>query len=320
MDRKGDIFGIGDKINIIFGADKDKIWKKITRISMNNLNIKIKNSSLGDKNCYIIDELGQLYGMGLNNYRQVLDEYGDYCNYFHHIPLPKKCKKFIQASSGLEHLLCLVETKEGEFKIYAKGRNDCYQCGIDPRHKRSSVNELTPCYFSKNISFKYICSRKRTNAAISINGELYTWGNNQNNNLGHFSNKNDDLEERIGDDIRIPDRNNNIIPNHFLAHRLIDSDIDNIDNMDYPEINQLKYSPKKVNLGNKIVDKVAVCESHMLIIARENINGCDVKKLFICGNNFKGALGQKINSFSVSNLSNSIEEVKIIDDENSNVK
>ena len=65
-------------------------------------------------------------------------------------------------------------------KIYAKGINDDYQCGVydnsDYSNPRKNINELTQCNKTTHLNFKSIYANKNFSAAITVDNQLYIWG------------------------------------------------------------------------------------------------------------------------------------------------
>ena len=133
--------------------------------------IKIVSISATLDECYLIDELGKLrenkkYSDGLYAYSSEMK------NKWREVNLPSNSKRFLQCACGKDYLLCLVEDRNGKGKIYAKGSNECFQCGTNS----IDDEELNICQFSENLDFKYITTNNNFSAAITKTGELYVWG------------------------------------------------------------------------------------------------------------------------------------------------
>ena len=93
----------------------------------------------------------------------------------------------------MKHLLCLIEDNEGKGKIYAKGENNNYQCGIYQSTGYSNnivgrfVDTLTQCTDTAHLNFKSIYANKDFSAAITVDNKLYIWGLLDKNNYKRLS-------------------------------------------------------------------------------------------------------------------------------------
>ena len=78
--------------------------------------------------------------------------------------------------------IILIEDNEGKGKIYAKGENNNYQCGISQRTGYSDnivesfVDVLTQCTDTAHLNFKSIYANKDVSAAVTVDNKLYIWG------------------------------------------------------------------------------------------------------------------------------------------------
>ena len=286
LDNKENIYGLGNNDKTIFGIENMNKLKYPLKLNIDK--IKVNKIYIGFTNCYIIDNEGKLYGIGDNTYSQISHEnkslYKDWTN----IALPEKCKKFIECAAGENYLITLIETDDGKNKIYARGNNNFCQCGNNLETEDKKVKNLTQCEKTADISFKKIYTRNNQSAAISVNGDLYTWGQNKFYNTGHISDIVEsptllNIENIINKDEKINTNNNQIHTNYN-------------------------------NDCKVIVDDVAISTSHMLILGRVNENGIYTKKLYACGDNSKGALGHKISNNKELNHSSQIYEIKICED------
>ena len=157
------------------------------------------------KNCYIIDINGSLYGIGDNTYHQISEEKNIYINIWTEIPLPKNCTSFIKCICGKDYLLCLIKENNGQYKIYSKGNNDKFQCGIS---NNKLIKNLTKCEFRDNIEIKDIFAEEYFSSAITTDGKLYIWGTiNINKNGDDLTKKNKEIQiptlVKVDDDIII---------------------------------------------------------------------------------------------------------------------
>ena len=282
LTQSGNIYAIGNN-------DSDFLSLKnsdITSIKIPKLlnNIKIISMSIGYKNSFIIDSYGALYGMGDNNRHQIDNDSDGIIKDWTKIELPEGGRRFLQCVNGDRYLICLVEDYKGNGKLYARGINKNFECGIKTIDS-TTISSLTPCDDVQGINFKYIYTRNNRSAAISTKGELYIWGKKIDCNYikpNKDSDDEDDNNEEKNEDIKCP----------TLITEL-----------------------KKI-----IIDQVAISNTHLLAIGRNlDKNGNYVKNLFSCGNNKKGALGQKIHSFSDINIKKELIKVEI-KDKTENVK
>ena len=292
INEKGELFGIGNNEEKIFGFEDEqkikypkklnmKIWSKkddkeekenkIKDEIKEELQIKnIKSFYIGYHNSYIIDDQGKLYGLGKNEYYQISsDENIISYKTWRNIPLPENCTKFIDVAVGECFILCLVEDKEGNNKLYARGKNDFNQCGISSKEK--NIKHLTMCDNSQNLNFKKIFTRNTKTVAITVDGNLYGINMNEGQPLTLISfNEKKDLKN---------ENNSN--------------KIENKDKNEIKETNEIKDDNDIPEDQGIIVDDVVSSMSHMLIIARQydKEKGVYIKKLFGLGDNSKGALG-----------------------------
>jgi len=281
LNQKGEIFAIGENKDNFLKVEEQKI-KFPMKINI-NLNIKVISMSISHQNCYIIDDQGELYGIGNNTRSQIMEDPDEEVNSWTKINLPEGCQRFLQCANGERYVICLVEDEKGKGKLYARGINIHHECGIKSNNENYITN-LTPCDETQNLNFKSIYTRNSRSAAITVNGEVFVWGKNFISNEKKDNNNSDDEDDK-DDCIKSPT---------LMAY---DS-----------------------NLKNVIIDQVAMSNTHMIAIGRCFENENYVKKLFSCGNNKKGALGIKIKSFNDKSISEKLSEVKIINDKDNNSK
>ena len=281
LNQNGEIFAIGNIENNFLkipNLEKNKI--KFSRKINLNINIKVVSMSIGYKNCFIIDNTGSLYGIGDNTRAQIYEDPDEEVNNWTKVPLPQDCRRFLQCANGERYLICLVEDDKGKGRLYARGINADNECGLK-KSEDFYIPNLTQCDETQNLNFRAVYTRNNRSAAITMSGELYIWGKkcSLKNNSG-TNKKNsyyyDDKEEEKEENIKCP--------------TLVSYD---------------------KSLRNVIIDQVAISNTHIIAIGRCLENGNYVKKLFSCGNNRKGALGIKINSFSNIDNLEKLTEVKI---------
>ena len=322
-----ELYGIGNNEKKIFGLN-DKKLKYPTKLELsvyenrnreieeNNIIVanqktnigKIKSFYIGYFNSYIINDKGKLFGLGNNSSFQIsgeedLETYTKWKN----IPLPENCKKFVDCAVGEKYIICLIEDENGNNKLYAQGNNEFNQCGIVSDPPKEPIRTLTICDKVKNLSFKKIYTRNSQCAAITNEGDLYIWGKTNFNNNGEEyryptlvlfdSNHNVEKVKNI-----VGDNDNNLIKTlKKKVESLSKSSIINEEN--------------KTENNKTIVDEVAICRSHMLIIARKYENGSYTRKLFGYGDNSKGALGLPIDDNNETDVI-SIKEIPLLNEKN----
>ena len=138
-----------------------------------DVKVKVSFISANSKNGYIIDLNGNLYGIGDNSYHQINEENIIELKKWTKIALPDNNKRFLQCANGENYLICLVEDNKGRGKIYSKGSNANYECGIK---EQNIILKLTQININEEINIKSICSSEFFSSAISDKGELYIWG------------------------------------------------------------------------------------------------------------------------------------------------
>ena len=169
--ENGDIYCLGDKYNYQWLNNKEKIQSIEYPIKIPN--IRILSLAANNLDCYAIGMNGNLYeNKEINNGRQWVK-----------VELPQNNKKFLQCTCGDGYVLCLVQDNKGKGKIYAKGKNNDFQCGIISYIGFSNeiygnyVPNLTECEIKgNNLDFKSVFANKKFSAALTKSGKLYVWG------------------------------------------------------------------------------------------------------------------------------------------------
>ena len=310
IDEKGVLYGIGNNEKKIFGLD-DKKLKYPTKLKLNvhgknnidnneegneikeKLKIgKIKSIHIGFYNSYIINEEGLLFGIGNNRSFQISKEDIESYSQWKNIPLPKNCVKFLDCAVGENYIICLIQDENGNNRIYAQGNNNFSQCGVYKDQNDDSIDNLTICGNTENISFKKIYTRNNQSAAITIDGDLYIWGKIR------YNNKTEEIYNYptlvLFDSVNNKKRDNNISDEN--ENRII--------------LNESIFNNKT------IVDEVAISSSHILIIARKYENGSYVRKLFGLGDNSKGALGLPNDENKPESNISMIKEIPLFNEKN----
>ena len=141
---------------------------------------KVKTVSCGYKTSMIILDDGSAYGIGCNSYyettnRETKDNQLDY--YKLNLPENHKVKNVV---AGEHYFLLLIEEPNNKIRLYSVGCNENGRAGVEID---GSCN-LQKCRGVENLEFKTISSRNLSSAAISRQGRLFTFGNNEVGNLG----------------------------------------------------------------------------------------------------------------------------------------
>lgn len=156
----------------------------------------VKEIACGYKSTLFLLEEGYAFTCGSQDFKQCgsKEKVAGYREYF---PLyPPRGTKFTHVVSGEEFFLLLVqeEYEKNYGKLYSLGQNE---------HGRSGVGEININYTLQKIEevedkyFNVISSRNENAAAISVEGELYTFGNNCSEALGLNCTKNMFVPTRV---------------------------------------------------------------------------------------------------------------------------
>ena len=292
LTQKGELYAIGkNDTNFlrIKNLENKTSLKSPIHLQIKN-NIKVVSMSIGYKNCFVIDNYGELYGIGDNTRGQIFNDLDEKIEEWTKIELPEGCKRFIQCANGDRYLICLIEDHKGNGKLYARGLNKNHECGIKNDEERY-IPDFTQCDETTGLNFKSIYTRNNRSAAITTTGQLYVWGQKIVTNYINTLKDNDE--------------------DSFNSEKKRKNEED--EEKDIPCPTLVEFDP---SIKNAIIDHVAISNTHILAIGRCLQNGNYVKRLFSCGNNKKGALGLKITSFNDKNMVNKLTEVNIIDKEN----
>ncbi|CAF0756656.1 unnamed protein product [Adineta steineri] len=151
-------------------------------------NDPIIHMAAGDRHSIIVTESGRAFAFGDNNSGQL----GlGHTNNIDKVSCIKSLKfgdtgeKIILAACGRES--SLIATNQGS--LYGFGSNNYYQLGIDS-------NESTTIYsypvkikcFNRRISWKEISMGAEHSCALTIYGEVYVWGSNEDGQCGYSPN------------------------------------------------------------------------------------------------------------------------------------
>ena len=154
---------------------------KIPKWNVENVNFKIKDVFCGKYHNFILSEENDLYGFGQNDNGELgLGYYSIKTEIF-----PKKIDFFNKRGEKIKKItLCLKSsiflTEEG--KVYSVGDNKFGELGHGDQINTNVIKEIE---FFKNKKIVNICSGRRHTFAITDKNEIYSWGNNDKNQLGY---------------------------------------------------------------------------------------------------------------------------------------
>ena len=169
----------------------------------------IKEIACGYKSTLFLLEEGYAFTCGSQDFRQCgsKENVSFYREYF---PLyPPRGTKFTHVVAGEEFFLLLVEEiyEKGYGKLYSLGQNEFGRSGAGELNYNYTLQRLEEV---EDKNFYVISSRNENAAAITTEGELYTFGNNSSYALGFNKAKNyyvpkkvDNLQNYICDNVGI---------------------------------------------------------------------------------------------------------------------
>ena len=159
---------------------KDIVYPFKIRIKEIHPQIKIKCIAASLKSIYIIDINGNLYESdeyfkdnNIKNNNELIENIN---SKWIKVISPLEESKFIDCACGNDHFVCIIKDSQGIGKLYAKGENGYYQCGVGKNNNRY-IKELVPCIITFNSSFKSVFANEDFSAAITFDNQLYIWGN-----------------------------------------------------------------------------------------------------------------------------------------------
>lgn len=129
---------------------------------------------------------GNVYTWGLNTSGQLgLDKSND------SLPYPKCVTDLSTCVTGKKHITSIACGKEftvalsdtGE--LFTWGNNADGQLGIDDYQKRITPVQVDQKYFENNPVHKVVCGTSHV-LTVTVNGDLYSWGDNSYGQLGHY--------------------------------------------------------------------------------------------------------------------------------------
>lgn len=138
-----------------------------------SLTFKIKETSIGNLHSLAIDESGNLWAWGNNDYGQL----GNGTTTATKIPIKiKSGTRFKKVSAGYSHSIAIDE----EGNLWTWGHNGYSQLG-----NNSTTTSKTPIQIKSGTKFKEISAGLLYNLAIDEEGNLWGWGYNGYSQLGN---------------------------------------------------------------------------------------------------------------------------------------
>ena len=184
------LYGIGNNEDKILGSEIEDITKVPLLLPLLTEKEKITQISIGFKNSFIITNEGKGYILGRNSNFKLNQNIINKKDWIQ-MPLPEHMKKFVECSIGENFLLFLLSDIHNKNRLFSIGNNSQGQCGVG--NDIDNVQKLTPCFGVNQFEFKKIFARNSNSAAITINGDLYVFGentvfcfNNNNQNKKHI--------------------------------------------------------------------------------------------------------------------------------------
>ena len=169
------LYGIGYNEGKLLGSGIDDKTKVPLLLPLLTEKEKIISISIGFKNSFIITNEGKGYVLGSNPNFIINQGIGNKKDWIQ-LPLPEHMKRFVQCSIGENFFLFLLSDIHNKNRLYSIGNNIQGQCGVG--NDIDNVVKITPCSGVNQFEFKKIFARNSNSAAITINGNLYVFGEN----------------------------------------------------------------------------------------------------------------------------------------------
>ena len=144
----------------------------------------VKEIACGFKSTLFLLESGYAFTCGSHDFRQCGSKEKQVPYYREYFPLyPPRGTKFTHVVAGEEFFVFLVEeiNDKGYGKLYSMGQNEFGRSGAGELNFNYTLQRLEEV---EEKSFTVISSRNENAAAVSTEGELYTFGNNNSFPLG----------------------------------------------------------------------------------------------------------------------------------------
>ena len=180
LTKENNVYGIGNNKNNILGKEIKENSKIPIKLNL-TFKEKVKSLNIGFNNSFIITESGNGFALGDNSKKQISKKNSFY-EEWEKISLPNSGKYFNKVSIGKNYFLFIITHKNNKNFLYAKGDNSHCQCGMGKENE--TIEDLTLIKNVEDIEFKNIYASTNSSAALTLNGELYIFGENKNFNLG----------------------------------------------------------------------------------------------------------------------------------------
>ena len=180
LTKENNIYRIGNNKNRILGEEIIENTKIPIKINL-TFREKVKSLNIGFNNSFIITEFGNGFALGDNSKNQISKK-NNFFEKWEKISLPVQGKYFNKVSIGKNYFLFIITNKNNKNFLYAKGDNSHCQCGMGKEN--DIIEDLTLIKNVEDIEFKNVYASTYSSAALTINGDLYVFGENKNFNLG----------------------------------------------------------------------------------------------------------------------------------------
>jgi alpha-tubulin suppressor-like RCC1 family protein len=187
LTKQGKLYGCGVNTDNCLTSKMQINHSTNIPFELNPVNGKIKMVSCGFKTSMIVLEDGSALTVGCNTYNECGNLETNAINYNYYHLNPPEGAKIIDAVAGEHFFLLLIQEKNEKVRLYSMGSNENGRCGVDT----DSSHKLQKCKGVENLEFKLIASRNLSSAAVTTKGYLYTFGCNENGNLGHGTSNSD---------------------------------------------------------------------------------------------------------------------------------
>lgn len=161
-----------------------------TEVSLRQISIPNANRIyLGSHTAFIITNTGDAYATGDNRYGQLGIECADDQESFVKVNFPEPNLRIVKIACGRRHTLFLAVTGN----VYVCGLNTSGQLGLFISNNNLGLEVPRKVKLSPDSTLDHIidiCCGDHCSMAITSDGRLYTWGNNEFGQLGLGNNHN----------------------------------------------------------------------------------------------------------------------------------
>jgi len=140
---------------------------------------KVKLLACGYKSVMYLTECHNLYSIGCNQYYECGNRAStERITQYFKLTIPSNIR-ITNVVAGENYFLFLGKDEYNKSRLFSIGCNNQGQCGMDS----DNSGKFNICKGVENLEFKVIASRNSSSAAVSMKGELYTFGCNEKGNL-----------------------------------------------------------------------------------------------------------------------------------------